>query len=43
MTLAAVKRVLGFLALILAVASFAGLGPSLLAVAIACLALAVLL
>jgi len=39
----ALKRVLGFAALILAVASFVGLGPTLLALAIVCLALAVLL
>jgi hypothetical protein len=37
------KRLLGFAALILAVASFAGLGPTLLALAIIALALAVLL
>jgi hypothetical protein len=37
------KRVLGFAALILAVASFVGSGPTLLAIAIIALALAVLL
>jgi len=43
MNLQTIKRILAFIALILAVASFAGLGPSLLAVAIAALALAVVL
>jgi hypothetical protein len=40
---ATIKRLLGFAALILAVASFVGLGPTLLAVAIVALALAILL
>jgi hypothetical protein len=39
----AIKRILGFLALVLAVASFAGMGPTLLALAIIALALAVVL
>lgn len=43
MTPALLRRLLGFLALILAVASFAGLGPSLVALAIVALALAILL
>jgi hypothetical protein len=42
-SIAALKRVLGFVALILAVASFVGSGPTLLAAAIVCLALAELL
>jgi len=43
MSLQTLKRLLAFVALILAVASFAGMGPSLLAVAIICLALALAL
>lgn len=43
MTIATLRRLLGFVALILAVASFAGLGPSLLALALVALALAILL
>lgn len=43
MSLALAKRILGFVALILAVASFAGLGPTLLALAIIALSLAILL
>jgi len=42
-TIAALKRVLAFAALILAVASFVGAGPTLLALAIIALALAVAL
>jgi len=42
-TIAALKRLLAIAALILAVASFAGLGPTLLALAIIALALAVVL
>lgn len=38
-----IKRILALLALILAVASFAGLGATLLAVAIICLAVALVL
>jgi len=37
------KRLLAFVALILAVASFVGMGPTLLALAIICLALAIVL
>ena len=43
MSIQMLKRLLAFAALILAVASFAGMGPSLLAVAIICLALAIAL
>jgi hypothetical protein len=43
MSEATIKRILGFAALILAVASFAGMGPTLLALAIICLALGWLL
>jgi hypothetical protein len=43
MTLPVIKRILAVLALILAVASFAGLGPTLLALAIICLAVALVL
>jgi hypothetical protein len=42
-TLPTIKRILAVAALILAVASFAGLGPTLLALAIIALALAVVL
>jgi len=43
MTLPVIKRILAVAALILAVASFAGLGPTLLALAIICLAVALVL
>jgi hypothetical protein len=43
MELGTIRRVLAFAGLILAVASFAGMGPTLLALAIIAIALAILL